>query len=74
LRNKLLRLAFHLPWHHAIVRSVLTRRSEVTFEESRFLGSLVQAAAADQPIIEIGTLFGGGHARSRFSSTAIRRS
>jgi hypothetical protein len=58
--NKLLRLAFHLPWHHSIVRSILTRRSEVTFEESRFLGSLVQGASIDRPVIEIGTLFGGG--------------
>jgi hypothetical protein len=53
-----LRLATHLPWHHAIVRQVLRRRSEISFEESRFLGSLVQAAPSDHPIIEIGTLFG----------------
>ena len=59
LLQKLKRVAFHLPWHYAIVRMILSRRSEITFEEARFLGHLVQLAPADRPIIEIGTLFGG---------------
>lgn len=59
IMSKLLRLAYHLPWHYSIVRQILSRRSEISFEESRFLGSLVQAVPSGQPIIEIGTLFGG---------------
>ena len=59
MRDKALRLAFHLPWHHAIMRRILKRRSEITLEEARFLGELVRSAPAARPIIEIGTLFGG---------------
>jgi hypothetical protein len=57
--DKILRLAFHLPWHCAIIRQVLLRRSEISLAEARFLGSLVQRAPANRPIVEIGTLFGG---------------
>lgn len=41
-----------------MVRRVLARPSEVSLEESRFLGELVRRAPAGRPIVEIGTLFG----------------
>jgi len=57
--EKALRLAFHLPWHYALIRRILARRGEVSLEEARFLGALVQRANPARPIVEIGTLFGG---------------
>jgi len=56
--NKLIRVAFRLPWHHAVVRRVLLRPSEISLTEARFLGELIRSAPSHLPIIEIGTLFG----------------
>lgn len=56
--NKLIRVAFRLPWHYAVVRRVLLRPSEISLAEARFLGELIRSAPSHLPIIEIGTLFG----------------
>lgn len=56
--NRLVRAAFRVPGYRALVRRVLVRPSEVSLDESRFLGELVRRAPRDRPIVEIGTLFG----------------
>lgn len=56
--DRLVRVTFRVPGYRAMVRRVLGRPSEVSLEESRFLGELVRRAPRDRPIVEIGTLFG----------------
>src|SRR5688572_9170076 len=56
--EKLIRLSFRIPGYRNIVERVLSRPSEISVSEARFLGELVRRAARGQPIIEIGTLFG----------------
>lgn len=58
LGDRLIRLTFRLPAYQAVARRILSRPSEVSLTESRFLGELVRRAPRDRPIVEIGTLFG----------------
>jgi predicted O-methyltransferase YrrM len=58
LVDRLKRLTFHLPGYALGVQRALARPGEISLEEGRFLGDLVQRAPQDRPIIEIGTLFG----------------
>jgi len=56
--DRLVRVTFRVPGYRAMVRRILVRPSEVSLDESRFLGELVRRAPRDRPIVEIGTLFG----------------
>jgi hypothetical protein len=58
VREKLLRLSFRLPGYRCIVQRLLSRPSEISLSEARFLGDLVRRAEPARPIVEIGTLFG----------------
>ncbi|MGH7463320.1 MAG: hypothetical protein ACREMA_20115, partial [Longimicrobiales bacterium] len=58
LQEKALRVIARLPGYRSIVQRVLSRPSEISLAEARFLGELIQRAPAGRPIIEIGTLFG----------------
>jgi hypothetical protein len=60
LGDKLPRALVKLPGLQTLLAWSLTRpaASQITLEESQFLGELVRQAPRDRPIIEVGTLFG----------------
>lgn len=58
LQRKFRRIAVLLPGYRALAERILSRPSEISLEEGRFLGSLAQQVPDDGCIVEIGTLFG----------------